>query len=290
MLSALLMLRRVSKAFRYAVREDEFLNVFGAGVLLVVIGTVTYSLGAGWNVVDSLYLAVATPTTTSVSDPDLVLRDGWLKLSTVLYCSSASGSSLRSCVASARRSWPYGSRSAPGKRPSARGRRLPERGNERRFRPGGGGACQDGGVQSAKRRAEQELVGVDGALQGDGLLAGGVAGGRIGQQSRANGSGEEAAVEGRSDERPALTDPEVRVSGLEDFAVEVDEQGDGPEPALELDEEAAVEPLVSAEAAGEEGGGEAEGLGGPLRCRKRVQLELRARVGSDNDAQPRPPL
>jgi hypothetical protein len=44
MVSALLMLRRVSKAFRYAVPEDEFRNVFGAGVLLVVIGTVTYSL------------------------------------------------------------------------------------------------------------------------------------------------------------------------------------------------------------------------------------------------------
>jgi Ion channel len=85
MVSALLMLRRVSKAFRYAVREDEFLNVFGAGVLLVVIGTVTYSLGAGWNVVDALYFAVATLTTTSVSDPDLVLQDGWLKLFTVLY-------------------------------------------------------------------------------------------------------------------------------------------------------------------------------------------------------------
>jgi voltage-gated potassium channel len=78
MLSALMMLRRVSKAFRYAVREDEFLNVFGAGVLLVVIGTVTYSVGSGWNVVDAL-------TTTSVSDPDLVLQDGWLKLFTVLY-------------------------------------------------------------------------------------------------------------------------------------------------------------------------------------------------------------
>jgi voltage-gated potassium channel len=85
MLSALMMLRRVSKAFRYAVREDEFLNVFGAGVLLVVIGTVTYSVGSGWNVVDALYFAVATLTTTSVSDPDLVLQDGWLKLFTVLY-------------------------------------------------------------------------------------------------------------------------------------------------------------------------------------------------------------
>jgi hypothetical protein len=36
---------RAAKAFRYAVREEEFLNVFGAGVLLVVIGTVTYTLG-----------------------------------------------------------------------------------------------------------------------------------------------------------------------------------------------------------------------------------------------------
>jgi voltage-gated potassium channel len=59
--------------------------VFGAGVLLVVIGTLTYSLASGWNVVDALYFAVATLTTTSVSDPDLVLQDGWLKLFTVLY-------------------------------------------------------------------------------------------------------------------------------------------------------------------------------------------------------------
>jgi Ion channel len=85
MLSALLMFQRVAKAFRHAVREEDFLNVFGAGVLLVVIGTVTYALGSGWNVVDALYFAVATLTTTSVSDPDLVLQDGWLKLFTVLY-------------------------------------------------------------------------------------------------------------------------------------------------------------------------------------------------------------
>jgi voltage-gated potassium channel len=85
MVSALLMLRRVVKAFRYAVREEEFLNIFGAGVLLVMIGTLTYALGAGWNVIDALYFAVATLTTTSVSDPDLVLQDGWLKLFTVFY-------------------------------------------------------------------------------------------------------------------------------------------------------------------------------------------------------------
>jgi hypothetical protein len=59
--------------------------VFGAGVTLVVIGTVSYALGEGWNVVDALYFAVATLTTTSVSDPDLVLEQGWMKIFAVFY-------------------------------------------------------------------------------------------------------------------------------------------------------------------------------------------------------------
>ena len=84
MLSALLMFQRVSKASRYAVREDEFLNVFFAGLFLVFIGTLSYALGADWNVVDALYFSVST-LTTSVSDPDLVLNDAWLKLFTVFY-------------------------------------------------------------------------------------------------------------------------------------------------------------------------------------------------------------
>jgi hypothetical protein len=45
MISALLMFRRVLHAFRYAVREEDFLGVFGAGALLVLIGTIVYSLG-----------------------------------------------------------------------------------------------------------------------------------------------------------------------------------------------------------------------------------------------------
>lgn len=85
MLSALLMLRRVARAWRYAVREEDFLTVFGAGLLLVVTGTLVYSLDEGWNVVDALYFAVSTLTTTSVSDPDLVLDQGWVKIFTVLY-------------------------------------------------------------------------------------------------------------------------------------------------------------------------------------------------------------
>jgi Ion channel len=85
MLSALLMFRRVAHALRYAVREQDFLMVFGAGMTLVFIGTLSYALGEGWNVVDALYFAVATLTTTSVSDPDLVLDKPWMKLFTVFY-------------------------------------------------------------------------------------------------------------------------------------------------------------------------------------------------------------
>jgi hypothetical protein len=84
-LSALMMLRRVVPAFRYAVREEEFLNIFSAALLLVVIGTVTYSLGQAWNVVDAFYFTVSTLTTTTVADPELVLTDRWLKVFSVFF-------------------------------------------------------------------------------------------------------------------------------------------------------------------------------------------------------------
>jgi Ion channel len=85
MLSALLMFRRLAHALRYAVREEGFLPVVAAGGFLVFLGALTYTLSMDWNVVDSVYVAVSTLTTTSVSDPDLVLDDGWLKLFTVGY-------------------------------------------------------------------------------------------------------------------------------------------------------------------------------------------------------------
>lgn len=79
------MLQRVARALRYAVREEEFLAVFSAGVGLVFTGTVAYSVGEGWNVIDALYFAVSTLTTTSVADPDLVLTDRWMKVFTIFY-------------------------------------------------------------------------------------------------------------------------------------------------------------------------------------------------------------
>jgi len=85
MVSALLMFARTARALRYAIREEEFLPVLSGGAVLVLIGTVAYALGAGWNVVDAFYFAVSTLTTTSVADPDLVLEDRWLKVFTVFY-------------------------------------------------------------------------------------------------------------------------------------------------------------------------------------------------------------
>ena len=85
MVSALVIFNRVVRAVRYALREEDFGPVLGAGAFMLITGTITYAVGAGWNPVDALYFAAATLTTTSVADPDLVLQDGWLKIFTVLY-------------------------------------------------------------------------------------------------------------------------------------------------------------------------------------------------------------
>jgi uncharacterized membrane protein YwaF len=84
MLSPLLMLGRVTRALRYAFREEDFGRVLGAGAVLVFLGTLAY-VGHRWSVVDAVYFAVSTLTTTSVADPDLVLDSGWLKIFTILY-------------------------------------------------------------------------------------------------------------------------------------------------------------------------------------------------------------
>ena len=75
MLSALLMMRRLADALRVALRDEDFGRVLAAGLALIVIGTLAYSLGAGWSLVDSLYVAVATLTTSSVLDPELTITD-----------------------------------------------------------------------------------------------------------------------------------------------------------------------------------------------------------------------
>ena len=85
MISALLMLRRLAVALRVALREEDFGRILAAGLALIITGTLAYTLGGGWSVVDGLYVAVATLTTSSVLDPELTITDPWLKVFTVGY-------------------------------------------------------------------------------------------------------------------------------------------------------------------------------------------------------------
>ena len=85
MISALLMMRRLLTALRVALREEDFARVLSAGVALIVVGTLAYSFGGDWSLVDGLYVAVATLTTSSILDPDLTITDPWLKLFTAGY-------------------------------------------------------------------------------------------------------------------------------------------------------------------------------------------------------------
>jgi hypothetical protein len=62
MISAILMMRRLLGALRVALRDEDFGRILSAAVALIVVGTLAYSLGSGWSVVDGLYVAVATLT------------------------------------------------------------------------------------------------------------------------------------------------------------------------------------------------------------------------------------
>jgi uncharacterized membrane protein YkgB len=85
MISAILMLRRLVGALRIALREEDFARILGAGLALIIIGTLAYSLGSDWSIVDGLYVAVATLTTSSILDPELTITDPWLKVFTAGY-------------------------------------------------------------------------------------------------------------------------------------------------------------------------------------------------------------
>ena len=49
LVSVATMFRRFLKAIKHAAKEESFAAVFGAAITLVIIGTVTYTLGEGWN-------------------------------------------------------------------------------------------------------------------------------------------------------------------------------------------------------------------------------------------------
>jgi Ion channel len=80
-----LMVRRMLGAMRHAAKEENFAAVCGAGIVLIAIGTLTYSLAEGWRVADGFYFAVSTLTTSSIADPDLTLTSEAIKIFTAFY-------------------------------------------------------------------------------------------------------------------------------------------------------------------------------------------------------------
>src|SRR5512132_1685713 len=85
MLSVTRMLERMLRAIKCSAKEEHFAVVAGAAVTLILVGTVTYTLGEGWNVADGFYFAVCTLTTSSIADPNLTLTSEALKVFTALY-------------------------------------------------------------------------------------------------------------------------------------------------------------------------------------------------------------
>jgi hypothetical protein len=83
--SVVSMFHRFVGAIKHAAKEENFAAIFGAAILLILIGTVTYSLGEGWNVIDGFYFAVCTLTTSSIADPHLTLTHEALKIFTAFY-------------------------------------------------------------------------------------------------------------------------------------------------------------------------------------------------------------
>jgi hypothetical protein len=84
-ITALLMIRRLLAALRVALRDEDFGRIMAAGLALIVVGTLAYTLGNDWNVIDGIYVAVATLTTSSILDPDLTFDNRWLKIFTAGY-------------------------------------------------------------------------------------------------------------------------------------------------------------------------------------------------------------
>jgi Ion channel len=79
------MLQRMLKAVKKARKEENFAVVAGAAVSLIFVGTLVYTFGEGWNVIDGFYFAVCTLTTSSIADPHLTLTHETLKIFTALY-------------------------------------------------------------------------------------------------------------------------------------------------------------------------------------------------------------
>lgn len=78
-------MRRFVRTVRRAAEDAEFVPLAGAALGLLATGTLVYTLGGDWSLVDGFYFAAATLTTSTIADPELVLEDPWLKVFTAFY-------------------------------------------------------------------------------------------------------------------------------------------------------------------------------------------------------------
>ena len=85
MLPVAVMFHNLARAVKIAARDDGFVQTFIAAAFLIVIGTLVYWLSEDWSLVNSLYFAVATLTTSSIADPQLVLTSASMKIFTIFY-------------------------------------------------------------------------------------------------------------------------------------------------------------------------------------------------------------
>jgi Ion channel len=79
------MFHRFARALKIANRDSGFAQIFGAALLLVIVGTLTYAINQDWSIVDAFYFAIATLTTSSIADPHLTLEGSVIKIFTVFY-------------------------------------------------------------------------------------------------------------------------------------------------------------------------------------------------------------
>jgi uncharacterized membrane protein YkgB len=79
------MYQRFAKALKVAVRDEGFVQILGTGILLVIVGTLTYTTSQDWSLVDGFYFAVMTLTTASIADPELTITGAPIKIFTVFY-------------------------------------------------------------------------------------------------------------------------------------------------------------------------------------------------------------
>ena len=73
-----MMFRRFERALRHALLEENFAAILGSAVTLIVVGTLAYTFWEDWSLGEGFFFAVATLTSSSLADPDLVISYWWL--------------------------------------------------------------------------------------------------------------------------------------------------------------------------------------------------------------------